>query len=268
MDCVPVNACCSRCHSFKKRRVHVCSVAIRNRPDWRSVLGSNETARHAAKWGSRLERPPATVGRLPPGIDRKRLPKPLAALVRTDRAMRAPSDALEADLLATYARVLRNDAISIDDDFFLALGGYSLLAAQLVSELRKDLGVEVAIRDVYNHPTIAALAVHLRAKGAGRAARAPRAPGRDRRRRRWRAAERSLGAGGARAAGGVRGRAGAGPVPGLRGDGAAVLGPALHRGGLARTDGCRWARASVCRCWCSPASGRRCCCSAWPRSGS
>ena len=104
---------------------------------------------------------------LPSGkVDRKQLPKPLAALVRTDRAMRAPNDALEADLLATYARVLRNDAISIDDDFFLALGGYSLLAAQLVSELRKVLGVEVAIRDVYNHPTIAALAVHLRAKGA------------------------------------------------------------------------------------------------------
>ncbi len=62
-------------------------------------------------------------------------------------------------------RVLRNDAISVDDDFFLALGGYSLLAAQLVSELRKELGVEVAIRDVYNHPTIAALAAHLRSKG-------------------------------------------------------------------------------------------------------
>ena len=109
-------------------------------------------------------------------VDRKRLPKPQAALTRTDRAMRTPSDALEADLLATYARVLRNDAISIDDDFFLALGGYSLLAAQLVSELRKDLGVEVAIRDVYNHPTIAALAVHLRAKGAGRPRERVRAP--------------------------------------------------------------------------------------------
>ncbi len=114
---------------------------------------------------------------LPSGkVDRKRLPRPQAALVRTDRAMRAPSDALEADLLATYARVLRNEAISIDDDFFLALGGYSLLAAQLVSELRKALGVEVAIRDVYNHPTIAALAVHLRAKGAGRARERVRAP--------------------------------------------------------------------------------------------
>ena len=171
---------------------------------------------------------------LPSGkVDRKQLPKPLAALVRTDRAMRAPNDALEADLLATYARVLRNDAISIDDDFFLALGGYSLLAAQLVSELRKDLGVEVAIRDVYNHPTIAALAVHLRAKGAGERrapARAPAANGHRVDSAGDAAVDRP---GGARAARGVRGCAGAGPVPDLRGDGAAVLGPALHGGGLA-----------------------------------
>ena len=49
---------------------------------------------------------------LPSGkIDRKRLPAPVAALTRTDRSRRAPGDALEADLLATYARVLRNDTI-------------------------------------------------------------------------------------------------------------------------------------------------------------
>ncbi len=100
-------------------------------------------------------------------VDRRSLPPPVSALVRTDRAIRAPGDALESELLATYARLLRNDAISIDDDFFMTLGGYSLLAAQLVSELRKELGVQVAIRDVYSHPTIAALAAHLRTKKIG-----------------------------------------------------------------------------------------------------
>ena len=101
-------------------------------------------------------------------VDRPRLPPPVAALVRTDRALRPPGDALEADLLASYARLLKNEAISTDDDFFLTLGGYSLLAAQLVSALRKDLGLEVAIRDIYSHPTIASLAAHLRSKRAGR----------------------------------------------------------------------------------------------------
>ena len=109
-------------------------------------------------------------------VDRARLPAPVAALVRTDRPIRAPGDALEASLLQTYARLLRNDAISTDDDFFLALGGYSLLAAQLVSELRKELGLEVAIRDIYGHPTIADLAAHLRSKGAGRAPHPPEPP--------------------------------------------------------------------------------------------
>jgi non-ribosomal peptide synthetase-like protein len=109
-------------------------------------------------------------------IDRARLPTPAAALVRTDRPIRAPADALEASLLQTYARLLRNDAISTDDDFFLALGGYSLLAAQLVSELRQRLGLEVAIRDIYSHPTIADLAAHLRSKGAGGASSRPEPP--------------------------------------------------------------------------------------------
>ena len=102
-------------------------------------------------------------------VDRARLPPPVAPLVRTGRVMRAPSDALEAELLGTFTGLLRNDAISVDDDFFLTLGGYSLLAAHLVSELRKVHGLDVAIRDIYDHPTIAALAAHLRGKEAGRA---------------------------------------------------------------------------------------------------
>lgn len=101
-------------------------------------------------------------------VDRARLPPPVAALVRTGRIMRGPSDSLEAELLGTFTRLLRNDSISVDDDFFLTLGGYSLLAAHLVSDLRKEHGLEVAIRDIYSHPTISALAAHLRGKDARR----------------------------------------------------------------------------------------------------
>jgi non-ribosomal peptide synthetase-like protein len=104
-------------------------------------------------------------------VDRACLPAPAAALARSGRTMRGPSDALEEDLLGTYVRLLGNESISTDDDFFRTLGGYSLLAAQLASALRRELGLEVAIRDIYNHPTIVQLAAHLRSKQGTKRAR-------------------------------------------------------------------------------------------------
>jgi len=116
----------------------------------------------------------ATLPTLTSGkVNRKELPLPVAALVRTDRTIRAPRDALETSLLHTFRRLLRNETISIDDDFFVNLGGYSLLAAQLVSNLRNALQLEVSLRDIYHHPTIAGLAAHLRATRVRHATDAP-----------------------------------------------------------------------------------------------
>jgi non-ribosomal peptide synthetase-like protein len=114
---------------------------------------------------------------LPSGkVDRKRLPPPVSPLVRRGRARRPPRTPRERDVLAVVSRVFEHDVISTDDDFFLALGGYSLLAARLVSELRRALGLEVAIRDVYDHPSVEALAAHLDGREAARAAGAARPP--------------------------------------------------------------------------------------------
>jgi non-ribosomal peptide synthetase-like protein len=107
---------------------------------------------------------------LPSGkVDRQRLPAPGARLARDDRPMRGPRDTLEKDVLRVFSNVLKNDAISIDDDFFRTLGGYSLLAARLVSLLRAECSIEVSLRDVYEHASVEALAAHLRSRGAGRA---------------------------------------------------------------------------------------------------
>ncbi|KAA1242339.1 phosphopantetheine-binding protein, partial [Aquimarina sp. RZ0] len=41
------------------------------------------------------------------------------------------------------------------------LGGHSLLATRLVSMIRKELSIEVSIRDVFEHTTIEALGRHI-----------------------------------------------------------------------------------------------------------
>jgi non-ribosomal peptide synthetase-like protein len=93
--------------------------------------------------------------------DRSRLPEPRTPLVSSRRAVVAPSNDAEQKIADTWQKLFQVKSISCDADFFLDLGGYSLLAAQMVSRLRSEHGWEVAIRDVYRHATVQKLAAHL-----------------------------------------------------------------------------------------------------------
>ena len=71
-----------------------------------------------------------------------------------------PRTEMETRLAAVWSDLLGVERPGVHDDFF-ALGGHSILAGRLVSRLRSDLGVDLPLRDVYEHPTLARLAARL-----------------------------------------------------------------------------------------------------------
>jgi len=50
--------------------------------------------------------------------------------------------------------------VSVNDNFFL-LGGHSLLGTQLIGQIRGAFGVDLALRSLFDAPTIAELALEL-----------------------------------------------------------------------------------------------------------
>ena len=72
----------------------------------------------------------------------------------------AAGGGLEQQLAAVWQRVLGAEQVGVNDNFF-DLGGNSLLGLQLVSELGRELGLEVAPVTLFEFPTVGALARHL-----------------------------------------------------------------------------------------------------------
>jgi acyl-CoA synthetase (AMP-forming)/AMP-acid ligase II/NAD(P)-dependent dehydrogenase (short-subunit alcohol dehydrogenase family) len=67
-----------------------------------------------------------------------------------------PRSELERKILEIWRQVLQNPQVGVLDNFF-ELGGHSLLATQSVARLQHLLQVEVPVRSLFEHPTVASL---------------------------------------------------------------------------------------------------------------
>ncbi|MBW8833545.1 MAG: AMP-binding protein, partial [Burkholderiales bacterium] len=94
-------------------------------------------------------------------LDRKALPAPdLAAFAA--RHYKAPEGPLEIALAQIWADLLHVERVGRHDSFF-DLGGHSLLAVQALSRIEQRLGLRIALRELFEHASLQALALHLQA---------------------------------------------------------------------------------------------------------
>ncbi|HVH14021.1 MAG TPA: amino acid adenylation domain-containing protein [Longimicrobium sp.] len=90
-------------------------------------------------------------------VDRGALPDP-PSVAGDD--FQPPRTATEAALAEIWAQLLGMDRVGVTDDFF-ALGGHSLLGVLVMSRVLEELGVKLSLRDLFNHPNVAALAARV-----------------------------------------------------------------------------------------------------------
>ncbi|NMM92293.1 non-ribosomal peptide synthetase, partial [Rhodococcus sp. SRB_17] len=89
-------------------------------------------------------------------LDRKGLPAPMFEA----RVFRAPVTAIEESVATVFAEVLGVPRVGLDDDFF-ELGGNSLIATQVASRLGVALDMRVAVRELFEAPTVEDLAARM-----------------------------------------------------------------------------------------------------------
>jgi amino acid adenylation domain-containing protein len=93
-------------------------------------------------------------------VDRAALPAPNPENTLRDEEFTAPRTPVEERLAAMLSTLLGLEQVSVHDNFFM-LGGHSLLGTQLISQIRGAFGVELALRTLFESPTIEQLSLEI-----------------------------------------------------------------------------------------------------------
>lgn len=82
-------------------------------------------------------------------------PRPLFASVQSnpERDHSSEFNSVEEILINIWKNSLKVETLGIDEDFF-ALGGDSLIALEIIDQIRKKLDVEISLRDIFENRTI------------------------------------------------------------------------------------------------------------------
>ncbi len=105
-------------------------------------------------------------------LDRGALPPPVWEQEGESAAFVAPRSATEEAVAEVWREVLGIERVGAQDSFF-ALGGHSLLAARIATKVRDRFVIELSVRTLFDHPTLAAFAACV---DAARGVQEPEAP--------------------------------------------------------------------------------------------
>ncbi|WP_298510518.1 non-ribosomal peptide synthetase [uncultured Kordia sp.] len=94
-------------------------------------------------------------------INRRTLKEEYNNKISKEKTYIAPRDVMENELFEIWQSLLRTNQFGVEDSFF-ELGGHSLLAAQMLSRIYKTFQVELTLKDIFEHSTIALLVKTIR----------------------------------------------------------------------------------------------------------
>ncbi len=94
-------------------------------------------------------------------VDRRALPAPNSGTSRDEKTFTPPRTPEEEKIAEIWSNVLDVKPIGVDDNFF-DLGGHSLSATRVVTRIREAFDITLPLRLLFDSPTIAAIAEHVK----------------------------------------------------------------------------------------------------------